>query len=144
MNPQDSQTQVQALKETLELRGYRYTDQRGAVYVYLAGTNTHPTAEDVHLSVRDELPTISLGTVYKSLETLVDCGLAHKLSFSDGSSRYDGRMDPHHHARCVSCGSVQDLPGSLSSAATPPLGRQAGFVVTGYRLELTGYCATCS
>ena len=82
-------------------RGHRFTEQRGAVHRFLSGTDTHPTAEDVFQGrSREELPAISLATVYKNLETLVGCGMALKLTWSDGSSRYDGRTDPHHHARC--------------------------------------------
>jgi hypothetical protein len=55
--------------------------------------------------------------VYKSLETLVGCGLAVKLTYGDGSARYDGRTDPHPHARCLTCGAVLDVPGRLDGAA---------------------------
>ena len=88
---------------------------------------------------------ISLATVYKSLETLVTCGLASKLTYSDGSARYDARMDPHHHARCVSCGSVMDVSGQLDEEDLRVLARPLdGFSVLGYRLELSGFCAACS
>jgi Fur family transcriptional regulator, peroxide stress response regulator len=132
------------LREALEANGQRYTDQRAAVYRFLLGTDAHPTADDVFTSVRHEIPDISLATVYKSLETLVGCGLAIKLTYGDGSARYDGRTDPHHHARCLRCESVVDLPGHLDTSV---LGSQLqpmdGFAVEGYRVELVGYCRTC-
>jgi Fur family peroxide stress response transcriptional regulator len=85
-----------------------------------------------------------LATVYKSLETLVECGLAVKLSYSDGSARYDGRTDPHHHARCLSCGRVTDVGGDVAAAEIDALSARAtGFKVTGYSLELSGYCSAC-
>ena len=101
------------LRDALESNGQRYTDQRAAVYHYLLQTDTHPTADDVFITVRHDIPDISLATVYKSLETLVGCGLAVKLTYGDGSARYDGRTDPHHHARCLTCGAVKDVPGRL-------------------------------
>ena len=104
------------LRHALETNGQRYTDQRAAVYRYLLGTEAHPTADDVFTSVRHDIPDISLATVYKSLETLVGCGLAIKLTYGDGSARYDGRTDPHHHARCLRCGSVIDLPGHIDTS----------------------------
>ncbi|MGH7475463.1 MAG: Fur family transcriptional regulator [Longimicrobiales bacterium] len=131
------------LRRALETNGQRYTEQRAAVYRYLAGTTAHPTADDVFTTVRAEIPDISLATVYKSLETLVGCGLARKLSYGDGSARYDGRTDPHHHARCVRCGSVVDVSGRLEPAALSSLGPVPGFSVEGYRLELVGVCAAC-
>jgi len=132
------------LRRALEANGQRFTAQRAAVYRYLAGTDVHPTAEEVFLAVREEVPGISLATVYKSLETLVGCGLAVKLTYTDQSSRYDGCTDPHHHARCLVCGAVADIPGELPSGQVDALrDRSSAFTVTGYRLELTGYCSAC-
>jgi Fe2+ or Zn2+ uptake regulation protein len=94
--------------------------------------------------VREGLPGISLATVYKSLEALVGCGLAVKLTFADDSARYDGRTDPHHHARCLACGRVTDIPGEIAASEIEALRRRSGgFTVTGYRLQLSGYCCTC-
>ncbi len=133
------------LRKALEAGGHRVTEQRAAVFRFLASTETHPSAEDVYLAVRGEVPVISLATVYKSLETLVGCGLAVKLTYGDGSARYDGRTDPHHHARCIGCARIVDLPGRLPARDLHALeGGTEGFQVTGYRLELTGYCPDCA
>lgn len=131
------------LRAALILSGQRYTEQRAAVYRHLCSVETHPTADDVFTAVRVRIPDISLATVYKSLETLVGCGLASKLSNGDGSARYDGRVDPHHHARCLSCGVVIDVPGQLAGDVLGALGPVAGFGVEGYRLELVGRCESC-
>lgn len=143
------QTHVEAeertLRRALEANGQRYTEQRAAVFHFLESTESHPSADEVFLAVRRQLPGISLATVYKSLETLVGCGLAVKLTYSDGSARYDGRTDPHHHARCVGCGRVMDIAGSLTQGQLDSLrDRAEGFVVTGYRLELSGFCPDCA
>lgn len=135
----------QALRSALECSGQRFTEQRSAVFRFLVSTDSHPSADEVFLGVRRELPGISLATVYKSLETLVGCGLAVKLTYSDGSARYDGRTDPHHHARCVSCGRVVDIPGHLADSEFEHLREHVeGFTVTGYRLELCGFCRDCA
>lgn len=133
------------LRRALEATGHRFTEQRAAVYRFLSSTTSHPNADEVFQEVRGEVPGISLATVYKSLETLVSCKLAIKLSYSDGSARYDARVDPHHHARCVNCGRVIDVPGHLSPGEMEGLGHGLeGFSVTGYRLELTGLCTSCN
>jgi Fe2+ or Zn2+ uptake regulation protein len=131
------------LRAALESNGQRYTEQRSAVYRYLSSTTAHPTADDVFTAVRSTIPEISLATVYKALETLVGCGLAVKLTYGDGSARYDGRTDPHPHARCTRCGAVTDLPGTLDARTLPGLGTLAGFEVHGFRLEVVGVCAGC-
>ena len=132
------------LRTAMEQSGQRFTAQRAAVFHFLHNTNTHPTADDLYRHVRANLPGISLGTVYKSLETLVGCGLARKLSRGNASARYDGRMDPHFHARCLECGRLRDVPGPgqpESFVDTPVVMR--GFSVTELRLEVVGYCEGC-
>jgi Fe2+ or Zn2+ uptake regulation protein len=132
------------LRRALETTGHRFTEQRAAVYRFLSSTTSHPNADEVFQMVRGAVPGISLATVYKSLETLVSCGLAVKLSYSDGSARYDARVEPHHHARCVTCGCVMDVPGHFSAGELDGLGHGLeGFSVSGYRLELTGLCTDC-
>jgi Fur family transcriptional regulator, peroxide stress response regulator len=131
------------LREALEANGQRFTEQRAAVYRYLLNTHDHPSADDVFTAVRRVIPDISLATVYKALETLVSCGLAAKLTYGDGSARYDGRTDPHPHARCLACGRVLDLPGRLDPGALAELGHLPGFSVEGYRVEVIGTCDTC-
>jgi Fur family transcriptional regulator, peroxide stress response regulator len=132
------------LREALEANGQRYTEQRAAVYRFVQSTESHPTADEVFTQVRREIPDISLATVYKALETLVSCGLAVKLTYGDGSARYDGRTDPHHHARCLTCDAVLDVPGRLEDTLLRRLGRVEGFSVAGYRLELVGQCSACA
>jgi Fur family peroxide stress response transcriptional regulator len=132
------------LRAALQAGGQRFTEQWATVYRYLAATDAHPTADEVYLAVRRELPGISLATVYKSLETLVGCGLAVKLTYADNSARYDGRTEPHHHARCLVCDGVVDIPGVIPEAQVESLRQHAdGFTVTGYRFEFSGYCSTC-
>jgi Fe2+ or Zn2+ uptake regulation protein len=132
------------LRAALHAGGQRFTEQRATIYRYLAATDVHPTADEVYSAVRRSLPGISLATVYKSLETLVGCGLAVKLTYADNSARYDGRTDPHHHARCVVCDSVVDIAGEIPDAEVEAIRKRAsGFTVIGYRLEFSGYCSSC-
>lgn len=136
------------LRAILESAGLRCTPQRLAVYDHLARAEHHPTAEDVYQAVRARLPRISLATVYKALEALVETGVAARLPAASGEakSRYDARRDPHYHFRCLRTGAVRDLPthfdtdliAKLDPQLADYLSRQ-GFHVTGYRLELVGF-----
>src|SRR5438552_2518984 len=98
------------LRQALEKAGWRFTRQRAAVFHFLRSVASHPTAEQVYSVVRQRIPNISLATVYKALEALVDAGLAAKLADADGPARYDCRSDAHYHLRCVETGQVRDLP----------------------------------
>jgi Fe2+ or Zn2+ uptake regulation protein len=134
------------LRATLEAAGRRLTRQRAAVYDHLCRADHHPTAEEVYRRVKASVPSISLATVYKALEALVESGLATKMVGANGSARYDARSDHHYHLRCLRSGVVEDVPTAfdpdLIAKIDPGLGPKLaskGFRVTGYRLELVGY-----
>jgi Fe2+ or Zn2+ uptake regulation protein len=134
------------LRHVLESSGWRYTSQRGAVYDYLCTARNHPTAEEIYAVVRRDLPKISLATVYKALEALVDCGLATKLTTAEGPCRYDPRTEEHYHLHCLKTQRIEDLDTPfdphLIAKLDPVLAeslRKQGFHLTGYRLELLGY-----
>src|SRR5437870_11378897 len=69
------------LREALGDEGRHFTRQRAAFFEYLSRVDHHPTAEEVFLAVKRELPRISLATVYKNLEALAACGTAAKLTY---------------------------------------------------------------
>ncbi|MFL5244610.1 MAG: Fur family transcriptional regulator [Gemmataceae bacterium] len=136
------------LREALQKAGWRMTRQRAAVFDFLRSAPIHPTAEQVFLAVRPRIPKLSLATVYKALEALVNAGLVGKLTDQDGRAHYDGRRDPHYHFRCVDTGEVCDLPipfdPTLLEKVAPDLVeklRRLGFDVKGHRLEILGQMA---
>ena len=139
----------EGLRLALEKAGWRFTRQRAAVFACLRAADGHPTAEQVFAAVRRQLPHISLATVYKALEALVDAGLASRVAHESGAARYDARSDAHYHIRCEATGQVLDLPvpydPNLPLKLDPELVdalRREGFEVTGHRLELIGHFRT--
>lgn len=144
--PHSDLAEAARLRHLLEAAGWRYTRQRAAVYEFLRSAHSHPTAEEVYAAVRLQIPKISLATVYKALEALVDSQIVDKINSGDGPARYDCRHDPHYHLRCLESGEVRDLPthfdaellAKLDPDLVENLARQ-GFHVTGYRLEVLGH-----
>jgi Fe2+ or Zn2+ uptake regulation protein len=133
------------LRLALERAGWRYTRQRAAVYDHLCAASTHPTAEQVFSAVRIQIPNISLATVYKALDALVDSGVATRLGDGTGPARYDGRGEAHYHFRCERTGEIIDLPLPYDPHLLEKLGphvletlRENGFEVVAHRLELVG------
>jgi Fur family peroxide stress response transcriptional regulator len=134
------------VRDALQRSGSRFTEQRAAVWSYLASVDSHPSAEQVYHAVRREIPQISLATVYNALEALVEARLANKITSGDGSARYDCRGEEHYHLRDVETGEVRDLPAAFDSRLLEKLdprlverlAQQVGFEVTGYRLEVLG------
>jgi len=131
-------------RNVLAEHGQRYTRQRDVIFSIVSKTSDHPTAEEIFLEARTLLPSISLATIYKNLDALISCGLAKKVNHTDGSKRYCCRADPHHHATCLSCGTVTDIPGTLGDTELSRVRNEAGdFEIVGYELELNGYCPKC-
>ena len=134
------------IRRSLESAGWRFTRQRAEVLAFLRSVDCHPTAEQTYHAVRRRIPKISLATVYKALEALVDAKLAARLPDADGPARYDCRSDAHYHFRCLNSGELHDLPTPFDPSLVNRLDanlvetlRQQGFHVTGHRLELIGY-----
>jgi Fur family peroxide stress response transcriptional regulator len=120
---------------------YRMTPQRQAVLDVLRGTNTHPDAAWVHEEVRKVMPNISLATVHRTLSLLREAGFIPK---TDAGDHDDARTEIHCRARCVSCSRTVDV--RIDAAADLPVqaASATGFVITGQRLDLTGFCPDCA
>ncbi len=142
-SPKVQARMVEGLRSLLVEQGASLTTQRAAVFDYLSRVEHHPTAEEVFLAVKQELPKISLATVYKNLEALVACGAATKLTYGDGAARYDIRTDHHYHSRCLGCGRIADLEPQGGEEMTRLVKPPAGFKVEDYRIEVVGYCKDC-
>lgn len=129
------------LRDTLLRHGVRPTVQRIAVYGYLLEHHTHPTADTVFEALRAEYPTFSRTTVYHSLYTLAEHGLARILTIENGEQRFDGNADEHGHFRCTVCGGIHDfdLPARSWSGDLPD-----GFFVQSTEVYLAGKCPHCA
>ena len=86
-----------------------YSRQREAILNVLRSTDTHPTAARVYEMVREHIPNISLGTVYRNLTALSEAGDILCIDVRDGQEHYDGDNSSHIHLRCKKCGAIEDL-----------------------------------
>lgn len=87
----------------------KFSRQRESIKDFLAKTNEHPTADAVYTHVRQEYPNISLGTVYRNLNLLVEQGEATKVECGDGYDHFDAVCTPHYHFVCKNCKRILDL-----------------------------------
>lgn len=99
---------IQELIKILRKNEYKVTTQRLAICEFILSRKDHPTADQIYQGLRNEYPTISLGTVYKTLHLLKKLGLVQQLGFSEGSIRYDPDMELHINMVCSKCGKVYD------------------------------------
>ena len=118
--------------------------KRNAILAYLQSVTNHPSAEMVFTHLKQEIPDLSMGTVYRNLNLFKNQGLAVSVATVKGVERFDGNTDPHVHFICSDCDAVIDLmemeiPQALRSAAESCSGGQ----VADCHLTFTGLCKEC-
>ncbi|MFH1033130.1 MAG: transcriptional repressor [Pseudomonadota bacterium] len=119
------------------------TTQRQVILEELRKLKSHPTAGELCQIVRQRLPRISLGTVYRNLEILSRSGVVLKLDVAGLEMRFDGTVDNHYHVRCLGCGRVADVDMGLLEGLEQTIGQHSDFEVLGHRLEFVGHCPAC-
>ena len=131
-------------RELCEQNGLAVTHQRQVIWETLAAMHGHPTPEAVYDAVRKRVPSISLATVYKNVNTFVGLGMISEVSLHHGQTRIETNMHPHHHLICIRCRCIIDLnerdlePVKLKKRAPE------GFQVHRYSVEVHGLCSKCS
>lgn len=117
--------------------------QRDSIQRFLETRRDHPTAETVYHHIREEIPNISLGTVYRNLALLSEMGEIRKISTDEGPDRFDPITTPHDHFVCRQCGSLIDMEGTRA----PHLIKEAqkGFEgqIDDQRTFFYGTCPAC-
>lgn len=127
----------------LAASGLRLTPQRERVYEELTAHRNHPTAEQVFLRVKQNMPDISMATVYNCLDALVKCGLVRLVSVDRAAARYCPNMQEHFHFHCERCGGIFDIDFDVA-AQDGNLGIPEGFRVARYEIAAHGVCPECA
>ena len=140
----------ESVKELLRKKGLKVTAQRMMVLEIMAEhPGEHLTAEEIYDLARTTSPDIGLATIYRTVQVLVELQLIDKVSFDDGSARYElGEQNAdarhhHHHAICTKCGKVFSFEDDLLENLEKALRDSIGFEVVDHEVKLYGYCAAC-
>lgn len=117
--------------------------QRDAIMSFLQSRTDHPSADSIYVHMRQIMPNISLGTVYRNLSLLCELGQVRKIPCDDKVDRYDARVVPHNHFICDKCGCVMDLEmdsvDHIKEIATENFAGQ----ISSYSLFFHGMCEDC-
>lgn len=104
----------------------------------------HPTAQDMAEEIRKEYPYLSLGTVYRNLNLLVEEGVVRRLSAQDSADRFETRQNPHCHIRCNTCGRYFDIEeADLCEGMDKKIEAVTGFLVESHTICFYGTCPSC-
>ncbi len=135
---------TEVLVQALRRAGLRLTPQRLAICRLLAETDQHPTAQMIYEQLRPEFPSLSLATVYNTLDTLVRLGVINALGGAgDDAVHYDADTSPHVNLACIACHRVTDLPSQYVEALEREVAATSGYHLLGARVLYYGLCPAC-
>ena len=119
-----------------------YSRQREAILEIVSASHSHPTAAQVYAAVKEKIPNISLGTVYRNLAQLSQNGDILMLSVGEGCERYDGNVKAHLHIHCKVCGNIFDIPLDENNELNA-LALKEGFKCESTICIIEGICKDC-
>ena len=120
----------------------KYSRQRELIRQAVTEHPVHPTADAVYAMVREREPNISLGTVYRNLNSLVDAGRVRRVSIPGKADRFDHTLSWHSHLYCNCCGGVVDA--DVDEKQVMKLVRSQKGVVQDCAVVLFGLCEACA
>ncbi|HRU40466.1 MAG TPA: transcriptional repressor, partial [Candidatus Diapherotrites archaeon] len=122
----------------LKEKGYKVTPQRIAVYDILKNTKEHPSVDMLYSKLQPVYPTMSLATVYKSLEVFKELGLVQELNVGEDKFRYDANVNQHPHITCINCGKVEDVYDEMLFDLADQVQKKTGYQLTNQQLYFFG------
>ena len=151
MNKADLNEKMRAFRERCRELNLSVTYQRLSIYKALLQLPDHPSPDEIYKVVRKAYPSISLATIYKTLERLDRVGIIGKASPLHETVRFDPRVDHHHHVVCVDCKKVEDIDAGALRAALPRTAEAMGlpehirreYEITDYQITFKGLCKAC-
>ena len=119
--------------------------KRDAILDCLRQSKAHPSAEMLFTELKQQIPDLSMGTVYRNLTLFKEQGLCSSVATVKGVERFDGNTEPHVHFICGGCDAVIDLdemqvPETLNQMAAACCGGS----VSECQLSFTGLCRNCN
>lgn len=121
--------------------GLKLTPQRLAIFKYLEGNIDHPTADKIYNDIKKDFSTMSLATVYKTLDTMKEKGYLQELTIDKDRKHYDPDTAQHHHLICIKCKKIVDIKKDFSIEV--PDEYKGSFELTGTNIEFYGICPEC-
>ena len=121
----------------------RNTNQREAILKILINTRSHPIADDIYEEVREKIPNISKGTVYRNLKVLQETGQVRELNLDGTKGRFEVAIANHYHFRCENCSRGLDLDVPIHTELDRKIAEQTGLSIYYHQLEFRGLCHDC-
>lgn len=131
----------EAIKHLIAEKGLKVTHQRILILEAFILANEHPTAELLYNQAKEKSPTLSLGTVYKTLDAFTEAGLINRVKTDEDTVRYDANTEKHHHLYCEKTHQIIDYEDEELEQLINDYFKRKGiknFEVKDFQLQLTG------
>ena len=122
---------------------YKRSRQRGRILTLLQSTDTHPTASWIYDELKKEFTNLSMGTVYRNINILIDQSLVNKIEAGSSFDRFDANVSTHYHFICRECNSIVDLPMKTDENLNAEVRRLTNYQAERHRLDFYGVCPSC-
>ena len=131
---------IELLTNTLTNRAIRPSYQRIKVLEYLYRKGGHPSVDEIFRALSPEIPSLSKVTVYNTLHTFVDAGLARRVDIDDSEMRYDVTLSNHGHFLCEACGTIFNFSVDIDLIPFQGLNK---FNIIEKNIYFKGFCPNC-
>ncbi len=132
------------LTTALQQAGMRVTPQRVAICELLVNSKEHPTAAMIYDELKPRFASLSLATVYNTLDALVKLGAVNVLGHAgDDTVHYDADTEPHVNLACIACSRIIDIPSEHVTHLDAEITAASGYKLLGARVLYYGLCPEC-
>ncbi len=144
MSGEEDMSPCETFIDTLRSRGYRITPQREMIIEAIAHAGQHVNAEEVYAEIQNRTHAVNIATVYRTLDLLVEQGLASCVDLGKGRVIYATHQHgPHIHLVCRQCGQVTDANQDLLASLTQQLQATYQFAADLQHISILGLCSDC-
>lgn len=143
MDSAEKEQRVRDLRRLCNVRGERVTVQRTVILETVLDLDNHPSADQICEAVETRLPGIARTTIYRTLEYLARMGIITKACHPGRATRFDPRIEVHHHLVCLHCNEIVDFADEKLNRLPIPDTSEFDFEVNDYRVQFRGVCKSC-
>ncbi len=121
----------------------RKSAQRKKIYSIIKNSFSHPTALYVYDTLRNEMPSVSMGNVYRNIKILIEEGRIKCREFGDGVEHYDAKTDLHYHFVCEKCNGISDFNMPVQNDIERIAKENSKNIISGHTIQFFGLCEKC-
>lgn len=126
------------VREYLSSHNIRTSFYRLKILEYLINKKSHPTADEIYQVLKKDIPSLSLATIYNTLNLFLEKKIVHLVNVEKNEARYDATLPWHGHFKCLKCGRILDV--KIENLELKGL---EDFDIHEKHLEIKGLCSLC-